>query len=237
MNFSRWAAPTTAMLAAALAAGAVSACGSSGSSNPGGSQPASNSGSNSASTTGVGGAATTTSASTTPAATTTASSSTASGSGGQSLTKPGSTLKLGQTADVVWNAGTGPNYTFAITVSSISPGSMSDFKDVSLSGVPKGATPTYVKLTIKNIGKKALKTSVGDPAYSMGANESDGLDGDLSLTGDFPPCPQADSPAEYVPGQTFSTCQIYMERGKVTQIGYDGSVSTIDTPILWSATG
>jgi hypothetical protein len=112
---------------------------------------------------------------------------------------------------------------------------MADFKNASLTGVPKGATPTYVRLTITNVGSKPLKTSVGDPAYSMGAQGSDGLDDDVSMTGDFPPCPQVDSPAEYLPGKSFTTCQIYMERGAVTQIGYDGSSSTIDTPILWSA--
>jgi hypothetical protein len=127
------------------------------------------------------------------------------------------------------------NYPFAITVSSITPGSMSDFKNISLSGVPKGATPTYVRLTITNTGTHALKTSVGDPAFSIGAVEPDGLDSAVILTGDFPPCPQTNSPAQYLPGQAFHTCQIFMDRGRVGQIGYDGSMSTLDTPIVWSA--
>jgi hypothetical protein len=38
-------------------------------------------------------------------------------------------------------------------------------------------------------------------------------------------------PDTFAPGQSFSTCQIFMEHGTVKQIGYDGSESTIDTPI------
>jgi hypothetical protein len=136
---------------------------------------------------------------------------------------------------VQYSTGTGPQYPFAITVHSITPGSMSDFKGVSLIGVPKGATPTYVTVTLTNTGTRTLTTSAGDPAYDIGANEPDGIDGDVTMSGDFTPCPQVDSPKQYAPGQSYSTCQIFMERGKVSAIGYDGGMTTLDDPILWSA--
>jgi hypothetical protein len=159
---------------------------------------------------------------------------------GPKLTKPGSTLKLGQTAVVDFgttlkDGKDGPSYLFAVTIESITPGSMSDFKNISLSGVPKGDTPTYVKLRIANVGKRALKTGLGDPAYSIGAIEGNDVDGDLSLIGDFAPCPQVDTPNPFAPGKSFSTCQVFMEHDRVSEIGYDGSESTVDTPVVWSA--
>lgn len=237
---SRGSRLASAMLATTGAALALGACGSSGGASSGGSQrKAAAASSNSGGATGPG--AVTRAPAHSPAAGSAATAPASTGgtstppSRSHPLTKPGTTLKLGQTATVQWDNGNPPEYTFAITVSSITPGSMGDFKDVSLTGVPKGASPTYVRLTITNVGSRALKTSVGDPAYSMGVQEPGGLDGDVSMTGDFPPCPQVDSPSAYLPGKTFTTCQIYMERGTVEQVGYDGSTSTIDTPILWSA--
>jgi hypothetical protein len=156
------------------------------------------------------------------------------------LTQPGSTLRVGQPATIDFNTtlkngSTGPDYTFKLTIESITPGSMADFKGISLTGVPKGSSPTYVTVRIVNVGRHALRTSVGDPTYSVGAIEGDGVDGDLSLTGYFPKCPQTDSPNAFVPGRSFRTCQIFMEHGNVTRVGYDGSESTIDTPIIWTA--
>jgi hypothetical protein len=217
-----------AVLTAGVAACALAACGSSSTSHTS-AVPAASTISQAASLTSSSAAA--------------ASSTTSAAAGdpvGPRLTRPGSTLKLGQTAVVGFsttlkNGKDGPSYTFAVTVESITPGSMSDFKDVSLTGVSKGDTPTYVKLRIANVGKRALKTSLGDPAYSIGAVEGNDVDGDLSLVGGFAPCPQVDTPSPFAPGHSFSTCQIFMEHGTATRIGYDGSESTVDTPIVWSA--
>lgn len=217
-----------ALLAAAALGGGLSACGSSHSTAPSaGAQPSRRA----AAPSSTSGASNTTAASSTASGG--APASTAASSGG--LTKAGSTLQIGQTAHVTFTTGTGPQYPFAITVHSITAGSMSDFKNVSLTGVPPGATPTYVKVTLTNTGTRALATSSGDPSLDIGASEPDGIDGDVSLVGSFPPCPQVDPPKRYLPGQSYSTCEIFMERGKVSAIGYDGGMDTIDQPILWSA--
>jgi hypothetical protein len=155
------------------------------------------------------------------------------------LTAPGSTLKLGQTAivryDTVLNNGKdGPSYKLALTIESITAGSLADFKGISLTGVPKHSTPTYVKLRMTNLGTHGLKTDSDDPADSVGAIEGNGLDGDLILTGYFPHCPLADTPNPFAAGQSFTTCETFMEPSVVTKIGYNGSESTIDSPVIWS---
>lgn len=155
------------------------------------------------------------------------------------LTAPGTMLKVGENAIVLYgtvlnNGSDGPSYKLAVTIESITAGSLADFKDISLTGVPKGSTPTYVKVRMTNLSKRAMKTGSDDPADAIGAIEGNTLDGDLILTGYFPHCPLADTPNPFAVRQSFTTCETFIEHGAVTRIGYNGSESTIDTPIIWS---
>jgi hypothetical protein len=155
-------------------------------------------------------------------------------------TTPGTHLKPGATAIVKYdtilaNGKNGPSWKLALTVESITAGSMSDFKGVTLTGVPKGSIPTYVKLRMTNLGPDAMKTGSNDPAFAVQAFEKNGQeDSNLILTGYFPPCPDADTPNPFRAGQTFTTCETYMQPGEATTIGYNGSSSTLDSPIIWS---
>jgi hypothetical protein len=157
-----------------------------------------------------------------------------------SPTTPGTHLKPGATAIVRYdtilaNGKNGPSWKIALTIESITAGSMSDFKGVTLTGVPKGSIPTYVKLRMTNLGPGAMKTGTNDPAYAVQAFEKNGQeDSNLILTGYFPPCPDADTPNPFRAGQTFTTCETYMQPGEATSIGYNGSSSTLDSPIIWS---
>jgi hypothetical protein len=156
------------------------------------------------------------------------------------LTAPGTHLKPGATAIVQYdtvlaNGNNGPSWKLALTIESIKAGSMSDFKGVTLTGVPKGSSPTYVKLKMTNLGPNVMKTGTNDPADAVEAIEKNGQgDSNLILTGYFPPCPDADTPNPFAAGQTFTTCETYMEAGEATSIGYNGSSSTLESPIIWS---
>jgi hypothetical protein len=156
------------------------------------------------------------------------------------LTSPGTHLKPGATAIVQYdtilaNGNNGPSWKLALTIESIKAGSMSDFKGVTLTGVPKGSIPTYVKLKMTNLGPNVMKTGTNDPADAVQAIEKNGQgDNNLILTGFFPPCPDADTPNPFAAGETFITCETYMEAGEATSIGYNGSSSTLDSPIIWS---
>ena len=156
------------------------------------------------------------------------------------LTAPGATLKLGQSAIVDFgttlaNGNDGPNYRLQVTVLSITHGALADFKNVSLSGIPKATSPTYVKLRMTNISGKSFSTSQLDPAFAVQAVRSDGtLDNSLIISGYFPPCPNVSTPNPFGAGQSFTTCETYFEHGEATKIGYNGSNATLDSPVIWS---
>lgn len=215
-------------LAVVAAACALAGCGSSGGT--------------SSATTHAAAATTSSSPSAAPATTTSSTAAPAPASSGSAparLTHPGANLHVGQTARVAFgtilkSGKNGPSYTFAVTITAITPGTMADFKGISLTGVPKGSLPTYVKLRMTNVGSNTLKTSDDNPVDSIGAVNGNDIDSSLILEGAFSKCPQVDTPNPFAPGKSFTTCQIYFERGKVTQVGYNGSESTIDQPITWS---
>lgn len=148
-------------------------------------------------------------------------------------------LKAGQSAVVDFDTTTasgsdGPSYKLEITVESIKGGSMSDFKGISLSGVPKGDSPTYATVKMSNISGKSFGTGNLDPANAVQAVEGNNLDSNVIITGYFAACPDADTPNPFKAGQTFTTCETYMEKGLASKIGYNGSSATLDSPIIWS---
>lgn len=218
--------------ACVLAAAALAACGGAG-------KPANSSGhaagggggsstpASSASTT------STSSASTTPAGSAPVAPSSAA------PTAAGTTLKAGQPAVVNFDTTTasgndGPSYKLQVTVQSITAGSMSDFKGISISGVPKGASPTYVRLKMSNISGKSFGTSNLDPANAVQAVEGNNLDSSVIISGYFAACPNTSTPDPFKAGETFTTCETYLEKGEATKIGYNGSSATLDSPIVWS---
>ena len=160
-------------------------------------------------------------------------------SGGPRLTRPGTTLKLGQTAVVEFDTITakgksGPSYKLQVAIESITAGSISDFKGISLTGVPKGDSPTYVKVKMTNVSGKPFRTSSLDPANAVQAVVGNHLGSSLIIAGYFPRCPDADTPNPFKAGQTFTTCETYMQKGQATKIAYNGSSKTLDSPIIWS---
>jgi hypothetical protein len=183
----------------------------------------------------------TSTSSTAGASSTTATNAAASSSSSGALTAPGTTLKVGQPATVQFdttlnNGNNGPSYKLGLTIESITLGKMSDFNGVSLTGVPKGDVPTYVKLRMTNLSGKSMDTSSQDPADSVQAIDPNGdADGNLILTGDFPPCPDNDTPNPFTAGQSFTTCETYMEPALASKIGWNGSEATVDSPVIWSA--
>ena len=160
-------------------------------------------------------------------------------SGSPHLTRPGTTLKLGQPAIVEFDTITpkgksGPSYKLQVTIASITAGSISDFKGISLTGVPKGDSPTYVRVKMTNISGKSFPTKSLDPANAVEAVVGNQLASSLIIAGYFPRCPDADTPSPFKAGQTFTTCETYMEKGKATKVAYDGSSATLNSPIIWS---
>jgi hypothetical protein len=187
-------------------------------------------------------AATTSTSSTVAQTSTTATNAAAPASGSTAaLTAPSTVLKVGQPAIVEFdttlnNGNNGPSYKLGLTIESITLGKMSDFNGISLTGVPKGDVPTYVKLRMTNLSGKSMSTSDQDPADSVQAIDANGdADGNLIMTGDFPPCNDTDTPNPFTAGQSFTTCETYMEPALAAKIGWNGSQATVDSPVIWSA--
>lgn len=128
----------------------------------------------------------------------------------------------------------GPSYKLQVAIESITAGSISDFKGISLTGVPKGDSPTYVRVKMTNISGKSFHTSSLDPANAVQAVVGNHLGSSLIVAGYFARCPDADTPNPFKPGQTFTTCETYMQKGQATKIAYNGSSATLNSPIIWS---
>jgi hypothetical protein len=174
------------------------------------------------------------------AATSSSSTAAQTPSATAALTPPGTVLKAGQPATVEFdttlnNGNNGPSYKLGLTIESIKLGAMSDFNGVSLTGVQKGDVPTYVRLRMTNLSGKSMNTSDQDPADSVQAIDPNGdADGNLTVIGDFPRCPDASTPNPFAAGQSFTTCETYMEPTEATKIGWNGSEATVDSPVIWA---
>jgi hypothetical protein len=172
---------------------------------------------------------------------TTATTAPATSSSTGALTAPNTVLKVGQPATVEFdttlnNGNNGPSYKLGLTIESIKLGKMSDFNGISLTGVAKGDMPTYVRLRMTNLSGKSMNTSNQDPADSVQAIDANGdADSNLIMTGDFPPCNDTDTPNPFTAGQSFTTCETYMEPALAAKIGWNGSQATVDSPVIWSA--
>ncbi|HTU84857.1 MAG TPA: hypothetical protein VMF57_04740, partial [Solirubrobacteraceae bacterium] len=218
--------------AAVLAGCALAACGGSSSSSP------SHSTTSASSTTTATAAASTTATNAAVTSSSTAAQAPAKPAG--ALTAPGTMLKAGQPATVEFdttlnNGNNGPSYRLGLTIESIKLGSISDFNGISLTGVPKGDVPTYVKLKMTNLSSQSINPNNLDPADSVQAIDPNGdADGNLIITGDFPPCQDTSTPSPFAAGQSFTTCETYMEPTEATKIGWNGSNATLDSPVIWS---
>src|SRR3954471_10599665 len=148
----------------------------------------------------------------TPGAETTATPAGGSGSttaGG--LTKPGSTLKLGETAHVTYKPLTASDdkHLFEVdaTAEKIDKGSIDDFKNISLDENQKDSTPYYVTVKIENTGKEIpLGDMEGDPDLKFGAIDDRGQEQpSITFIGDFDRCQDADAPKPFSKGKSYES--------------------------------
>ena len=75
---------------------------------------------------------------------------------GVRLTGPGSSLSMGDTATVAWRVDQRTVGTLALTVTRLRRASISAFSDWKLDGDLKRATPYYVDVTARNVGRTDL---------------------------------------------------------------------------------
>ena len=140
----------------------------------------------------------------TPAAATAAASTV-------TLTPVGSVLKVGKPAIVPYQDGGKPKIkgTVQITPESILKGSIKDFANIKLNAAEKKATPYYMKVLTKNVGKTVLAGTRPD-LYLNGVDDRGQSQSPIIFFGDFPRCSESNVPKVIKPGQSYETCQAFL---------------------------
>ena len=186
----------------------------------------------------------------TPAAAETTETATEAGDGGGSsasgiteprATKPGTTLKLGETAHVTYKPlsaiGEKTLFTVDATAMKIEKGSIDDFEDISLDADQKASTPYYVTVKIENTGKEIpLGDTEGDPDLKFGAVDDRGQEqGSITFIGDFERCEDADAPKPFTEGKSYESCLAFLVGGdgSITEVRWKGSDKYIVDPVTW----
>jgi F0F1-type ATP synthase membrane subunit c/vacuolar-type H+-ATPase subunit K len=200
-------------------------------------------GSSSATTSSSAGAAATTSSSTsTPTQTASTSTSTTATSSAGATTAAGTKLALGTPAIVDYEPGGSPKptYRLQLTVLGIKKGSQTELDGVELEKSEQGKTPYYVTLRIQNVGSGDAGAEENQPAAAFQATDDRGQQGqELTVLGNFRPCPSVTQPTHFTHGVTYQTCVIYMVggNGSIVQEEWTGNGADAygENPIVWKA--
>lgn len=157
------------------------------------------------------------------------------GRGGKKLTPTGTTLKVGQTATVLYETKDLAKATthLAITAKSVKKGSIDDMKGFDLDAQTKVSQPFYVTVTFKNVGPKPMEPGGIFGLINAHNNAGDELN-TLSLLGDFPPC-EGTTPKSLAVGASYTQCDIYVAPAgqNVGKVVFGHFVGSEETEITW----
>jgi hypothetical protein len=173
------------------------------------------------------------------AATSTAATSSAQSQGANGLAAPGAAFKFGETATLAYQSdagGNSPTYKVAVTVQAPQRGTLADFNGIQLDSGEKAGTPAYVEVKLTNLGPGSINTSDDDPSIELeGVDNTDSLQDNVSFIGTFPRCPENTAPNPWPAGESFSTCLTFLVPGGINKVGYVGSNTYLNTPVMWAA--
>jgi hypothetical protein len=135
------------------------------------------------------------------------------------LTPPGTKLKFGEAATLVWvppsldleGKSEGPK--LKVTVDSIEKGSISDFDEVELEGDEANSTPYYVQITIEAL--EEVDASIEDDAdLAVTAIDDRGQEqSSITFLGEFSTCNDEQMPKPMKAGESFESCMAYLIPG------------------------
>ena len=179
---------------------------------------------------------------TTPAATTPAPAATTEDPAKKvpaGVTKPGSTLKVGETGRVLITPSGASfddktRYEIEASVTQIKKVAISDLKGVNLDPQQKKATPYFVKIKFTNEGKPLSKED--DPDVKFSAIDDRGQEQSAVIfVGDFPPCDRTDMPRGFGNGKTFETCLVFLipGGGTIDGVAWTSGYEYVDKPVTW----
>jgi hypothetical protein len=142
--------------------------------------------------------------------TTTQAAATPAPAGG--ITPLGTTLKMGETAVIAYTDSSKHKQSrIAVTPQKIEKGSIADFKNIELDADQKKATPYYVTVHVKNVGKGDLSGT--DPAsYIDGLDDRGQEQNGVIFFGTFERC-NSDDAKSLRPGESYSSCVTFLIPG------------------------
>lgn len=156
------------------------------------------------------------------------------------ITKPGTTLEVGQTAGVKIRPLTAaPSskkaYRLDATVLKIEKGSIDDFKKVNLDADKKKATPYYVTVRVSNPGRTVpVKNDDPDIRFN-GIDDRGQRQTSVTFIGTFERCDNKEAPAPFAKGKSYESCLAYLipGGGSIRKVQWAGSDEYAVEPVTW----
>lgn len=157
--------------------------------------------------------------------------STVSVPAGVTLTNPGSKLSFGDTAAVIYQADQQHGTVLKLAAKSATKGRIGDLSQFVLSGSASGSTPYYVHVSVSNAGQGQIGGGAV-PLYGVDANNV--LLPPVTFTTPFKKCPSKQLPKKFGPGDTLSTCLVFLapNHGTLTAVSYRPDQTF--NPITWT---
>ncbi|MFD9739686.1 hypothetical protein [Umezawaea sp. NPDC059074] len=148
------------------------------------------------------------------------------------VTKPGSTLKVGDRAVVPFKYGTDKNGTIALTVTAIEKGDNADL--AKFGDKAKGLLPYYIRVSVENVDGSDLAYS----SVSLRALGADGKSTGVIISGDIDKCQSTTAKKDFTTaGAKYDTCvlQATREGSEITAATFDKGDDYIKSPITWKS--
>lgn len=154
--------------------------------------------------------------------------------GGVSLTAPGTSLQLGQSATVAWKPTQDVVGALDVSVQAMSSTTFQQsFKGWELDDATKANAPYFVTATVRNVGTTDLG---GRPVPLYGAAASGALIEPSTFAADFKPCSPGVLPAPFPAGATADVCLVYLVPGGGALQGVSFRPTQTFKPITWTGT-
>lgn len=150
---------------------------------------------------------------------------------GVSLTQPGSKLSFGDTATVAYEADKHSGTVLKLTVKSATRGRISDLSRFVLDRSSRASTPYYVKVAVANVGQSRVG---GEAVPVYGVDSSNVLLPPATFTTPFQKCPSRHLPDRFKPGDSFSTCLVYLAPSHETMTAASYRPDQAFDPITWN---
>jgi hypothetical protein len=152
---------------------------------------------------------------------------------GVTLTKAGSALKFGESANVAYEPNAERNSVLQLTVSAVQQGEIADLSSYVLDDRTKASTPYYVRVSVKNIGDGDVGQT---PIPLWAVDNTNTLIQASSFTNAFTKCPSTALPTTFAPNATLSACLVYLVPNHGTLTGVSFRPLQAFAPIVWKGT-